>query len=179
MTTMTSQIEAMIEAEVARRTTEAVAVLSAKREECDRLIAKLTTVVSDSASVSSADSVTLSTVTVTHPIVGSSQSQLEWLFNKLRPRNAGVVWALLRAAYNDAPHRFELSDGHISYGEEELHRTIFYKCPVRKTDGTNSSFVIKLHAYYNEPTVGRQIFTRVTALSLIETTTPQTVAVFV
>ena len=194
MTTMTtttsvsSQIEALINAEVERRLAskraemdERLLILGARHQEVDRLIEKLTGAVSssDTESVSSARTPPPTPVyTNPTPLSGAPSHQLNFIFNSLRPRIGSMVWAMLRAAYNTEPARFELSEGHVSAHDPVPHQTIFYKCPVHSPSGV-TTLVIKIHVQYTEPTPGKRMYNRVLAQTLSGSTVPQEIANFV
>lgn len=185
MTSVTSQIDALIEAEVARRTASAIAELTAKREECDRLIGKLTeaVTVSDTASVSSVKEPSTPTPKTVGAdgydawMGGAPSKQLEFIFNHLKPRQSGVIWTMLRAAWNTTPERFELGQTHVSSHDPHPHHTIYYKCPVHRQDGGINDYVIKVHLHITER-AGKIIYTDVTALTTIKHSIPEPIASF-
>jgi len=168
-----------MDAEVERRTAEQrahlareVLVMSGKRAELDSLLDKLTERVS--LTVSDTDSVA-SSASVPR---GTPSYQLDFIFNKLRPRAHGVMWAMLRAAFNADPTRFEIGEGHVSDADPTPHYTIYYKCPVHKHDGTMGQLVIRIHVHYTEVAGQRPKFNRVWALTLANSNVPQEIANF-
>jgi len=172
-----------IEAELERRTAEQrahlareVLVMSGKRAELDSLLDKLTERIS---SPSLAVSDTESDDSSASAPRGSPSCTLDFIFNQLRPRTSGVMWPVLRAAYNATPAHFEIGEGHVSSGDPIPHYTIFYKCPVHTYDGTVRQSVIKIHVQYTPATNTRgRIFNRVTACTLANSTVPQEIANF-
>ncbi len=178
---------AAVEAEVERRVTEKrlemdaelareMLVISGKRLELDRLLDKLTDKLTErmsdtSLEVSDSDS-------VTSTIRGTPSYQLDFIFNKLRPRTQGVMWPTLRAAFNAEPERFEIGEGHVSSGDPIPHYTIYYKCPVLKSDKTMGTYIIKIHVRYTEVAGQRPKFTSVWALTQAGSPVPQEIANF-
>ena len=182
MTSVTSQIEALIAAEVERRTAAAIAELTAKREECDRLIGVLTRA-SDTTSVTSTESPSPPTTKAAGGdgaidyMAGAPSRQLEFIFNGLKPRSSGVIWALMRAAWNTTPERFELGPIHTSVLDPQPHQTIFYQCPVHRPDGLVGIYVVKVHVHVVERG-GKPIYTDVTALTTIRHSNAELIASF-
>ena len=175
-----------IDAELERRTAEQrahlareVLVMSGKRAELDSLLDKLTERISHSLAVSDTDSVASSAsapAPVSAPLTrGAPSSQLDFIFNQLRPRKCSIVWIVLRAAYNANPAHFEIGEGHISSADPTPHHTIYYKCPVLGFSGAMTPCVVKIHVQYSLPS---RMFNRVTALTLANSTVPQEIANF-
>lgn len=164
---------AAVEAEVERRVAAKHAELDARRAELDRMLDKLTerTTVT-SAEVSDSDSVTSAPR-------GAPSYQLDFIFNHLRPRSMGVMWPMLRAAFNAEPARFELASAHVSSSDPIPHYTIYYKCPVHKHDGNVAEYILKIHVRYVEVSGARPKFTSVWAQTLANSTVPQEIASFV
>ncbi len=155
-------------------------LMAGKREELDRLLDKLTARVagSDTDSVASAPSApTSAAATAFFTPRGAPSFQLDFIFNKLRPRTQGVLWPVLRAAYNMEPGRFEMAAAHVSAGDPTPHYTIYYKCPVHKHDGTIGEYVVKLHVHYTE-VAGKHKFSSVSAQTLAGSMVPQEIANF-
>jgi hypothetical protein len=172
-----------IEAELERRTAEQrahlareVLVMSGKRAELDSLLDKLTErTYSPSLAVSDTDSVTSSASAPR----GSPRCTLDFIFNQLRPRSMGVMWPVLRAAYNATPAHFEIGEGHASSADPITHYTIFYKCPILRDDGTTGQYVVKVHVQYTPATNTRgRIINHVTACTLANSKEPQEIANF-
>ncbi len=171
---------AAVEAEVERRVTEKrlemereMLVMSGKRLELDRLLDKLTERMSDtSLEVSDSDSVTSAPR-------GTPSHQLDFIFNKLRPRTQGVMWPTLRAAFNAEPSRFEMGEGHVSSADPIPHYTIYYKCPVLKSDKTMGTYIIKIHVRYTEVAGQRPKFSSIWALTQAGSNVPQEIANFI
>ena len=150
-------------------------LMAGKREELDRLLDKLTERVS--LTVSDTDSVA-SSASASAPR-GAPSYQLDFIFNKLRPRTHGVMWPMLRAAYNADPARFELGAGHVSSADSTPHYTIYYKCPVHKHYGTTGGeYIVRVHVHYTEVAGQRPKFNRVWAQTLANSTVPQEIANF-
>ena len=173
-----------IDAELERRSAEQrahlareVLVMSGKRAELDSLLDKLTERISHSLAVSDTDSVASSaSASAPAPLVrGAPSSQLDFIFNQLRPRKCSIVWIVLRAAYNATPAHFEIGEGHVSSADPTPHYTIYYKCPVLGGSGAVSCCVVKIHVQYSLPS---RMFNRVTALSLAGSNVPQEIANF-
>jgi hypothetical protein len=170
-----------IEAELERRTAEQrahlareVLVMSGKRAELDSLLDKLTERISSpSLAVSDTDSVASSASAPR----GAPSHQLDFIFNKLRPRSMGVMWPVLRAAYNATPAHFEIGEGHVSDADPTPHYTIYYKCPVH-TQRTVGEYVVRIHVHYTEVAGQRPKFNRVWALTLANSNVPQEIANF-
>ena len=177
-----------IDAELERRTAEQrahlareVLVMSGKRAELDSLLDKLTERISHSLAVSDTDSVASSApASAPAPLVrGAPSSQLDFIFNQLRPRKCSIVWIVLRAAYNATPAHFEIGEAHVSSADPTPHHTIYYKCPVLGLSGPETPCVVKIHVQYTPATNTRgRIFNRVTAQTLANSTVPQEIANF-
>jgi hypothetical protein len=173
-----------MDAEVERRCAEQrahlareVLIMSGKRSELDSLLEKLTERLSDSDTRSVSSGGGGGGAIYTKP-TGAPSTQLNFLFNGLRPRKHGVMWPVLRAAYNTDPARFEMGEGHVSAADSTPHQTIYYKCPVEKHDGTTGEYVIKIHVHYTEPPGGSRKYNRVWAQTLANSTVPQEIANF-
>lgn len=189
MTSVPSQIEALIAAEVERRTAAAIAELTAKREECDRLINKLAAAAvtsPDTASVTSTESPSPPTTKAAGGdgaidyMAGAPSRQLEFIFNQLKPRSSGVIWTMLRCAWNEEPSRFEIGPPHSSAGDPRLHQTIFYQCPVHRSAsiGGIGTYVVKVHVYFTTSSSGKQLYSEVTALTTIKHSNAELIASF-
>jgi hypothetical protein len=173
-----------MDAEVERRCAEQrahlareVLVMAGKRAELDSLLDKLTERVS--LAVSDTDSVASSASAPASAPRGAPSHQLDFIFNKLRPRTHGVMWPMLRAAFNADPARFEMGEGHVSDADPTPHYTIYYKCPVHKHYGpTVGSFIVRIHVHYTEVVGQRPKFNRVWAQTLANSTVPQEIADF-
>ena len=150
-------------------------VMAGKRAELDSLLDKLT----ERVAVSDTDSVPSSAPPPRGAPRGAPSHQLDFFFNKLCPHTQGVMWPLLRAAYNADPARFEMGAGHVSDADPTPHYIIYYKCPVHKHyETTVGEYVVKIHVHYTEVAGHRHKYNRVWAQTLANSTVPQEIANF-
>lgn len=177
---------AAVEAEVERRVTEKrlemereMLVMSGKRLELDRLLDKLTDKLTDKERMSDTSLEVSDSDSVTSAPRGTPSHQLDFIFNKLRPRTQGVMWPTLRAAFNAEPSRFEMGEGHVSSADPIPHYTIYYKCPVLKSDKTMGTYIIKIHVRYTEVAGQRPKFSSIWALTQAGSNVPQEIANFI